>query len=83
MSPFSNKWVIGGIAVTVALHLLLIYVLPHIGFNPFRVEAFPAQWWALVVLLEIPVFFLVELEDFLVARKRRLAVDKSVGHSIC
>jgi len=83
MNPFSNKWVIGGIAVTVALHLLLIYVLPHIGFNPFRVEAFPAQWWALVVLLAIPVFFLVELEEFLVARKRRLAVDKSVGHSIC
>jgi Ca2+-transporting ATPase len=82
MSPFSNKWVVGGITVTVALHLLLIYTLPHIGFNPFRLEAFPAQWWAFIILLALPAFFLVELEDFLVARKRRSAVDKSVSHSI-
>ena len=66
MSPFSNRWVIGGITVTVALHLILIYVLPQIGFNPFRVEPFPAQWWAFIILLAVPVVFLVELEEFLV-----------------
>ena len=66
MNPLSNKWVVGGITVTVALHLLIIYALPNIGFNPFRVEAFPAQWWAFIVLLAIPVVFLVELEEFLV-----------------
>lgn len=66
MNPFSNKWVVGGIIVTVALHILLIYVLPNIGFNPFRVEAFPAQWWAFILLLTLPVVFLVTLEEFLI-----------------
>ncbi|MFC1924680.1 cation-translocating P-type ATPase [Chloroflexota bacterium] len=73
MSPFSNKWVVGGITVNVALHLLIIYVLPHIGFNPFRIEPFPAQWWIFIILLAIPVVFLVELEKFLVERLKKRA----------
>ena len=65
MNPVSNKWVVGGITLTVALHLLMIYILPHIGFNPFRVKAFPTEWWAFILLLTVPVVFLINLEDFL------------------
>jgi len=71
MNPLSNKWVVGGIAVTVALHLLIIYVLPNVGFNPFRVEPFPAQWWISIVLLALPGLLLVEFEEFLVERLKR------------
>ena len=71
MNPLSNKWVVGGIAVTVALHLLIIYVLPNVGFNPFRVEPFPAQWWISIVLLALPGLLLVELEEFLVHRLQK------------
>lgn len=73
MNPFSNKWVVGGITLTIALHLILIYILPNMGFNPFRLEAFPAQWWILILLLAVPVVFLVEFEDFLArGLKKRL-----------
>lgn len=65
MNPFSNKWLVGGIIITVALHFLITYVLLSIGFNPFRLEVFPAEWWVFIVLLAVPVVFLVELENLL------------------
>jgi len=63
MSPFSNRWVVGGITVTIVLHLIIIYVLPHAGFNPFRVEPFPGQWWGFIILPSLPVIFMIELEE--------------------
>jgi len=73
MNPFSNKWLVAGIAVTIALQLIIVYALPHLGFNPLRTESFPAQWWIFIILLALPGLFLVELEEFLVERwkKRR------------
>jgi potassium/sodium efflux P-type ATPase len=70
-NPFSNKWVVVGIAATVAIQLIIVYALPHIGINPLRTEAFPAQWWVLIVLLGLSGFFLVELEEFVVERANR------------
>jgi len=73
MNPFSNKWLVAGIAVTIAFQLIIVYALPHLGFNPLRTESFPAQWWIFIILLALPGLFLVELEEFLVERwkKRR------------
>jgi hypothetical protein len=34
-SPFSNKWVLIGVAITLGLQLTIIYVLPSMGVNPF------------------------------------------------
>lgn len=65
MNPFSNSWVTIGIAVTVIFHLMIVYLLPQIGFNPFRVAPFPAQWWIMIVLLGLPGLFVIELEEFL------------------
>jgi len=44
-SPFSNKWVLIGVAVTLGLQLTIIYALPAIGINPFRTAPLPAEWW--------------------------------------
>ena len=71
MSPFSNRWVVGGITVTIVLHLIIIYVLPHAGFNPFRVEPFPGQWWGFIILLSLPVIFMIELEELLIDRWKK------------
>jgi magnesium-transporting ATPase (P-type) len=72
MNPFSNKWVVVGIAVTVAIQLIIVYALPLIGINPFRTEAFPAQWWLLIVSLGLLGLLLVELEEFVVERVDRI-----------
>jgi potassium/sodium efflux P-type ATPase len=73
MSPFSNKWIVLGIAGTISLHLAIVYGLPEVGFNPFRVEPIPAQWWIPIVLLGLLGLVLVEAEEFVVDRvlKRR------------
>jgi magnesium-transporting ATPase (P-type) len=71
MNPFSNKRVVLGITITIILHLLLVYILPQIGFNPFRVAPFPAQWWIVIVLLGSLGLLLPELEKFIVERLKR------------
>ena len=71
MNPFSNKRVVLGITITIVLHLLLVYILPQIGFNPFRVAPFPAQWWIVIVLLGSLGLLLPELEEFIVERLKR------------
>ena len=35
--------VVIGIAVTVVIQVILVYILPQIGFNPLRIAPFPAQ----------------------------------------
>ncbi|MFC1930016.1 cation-translocating P-type ATPase [Chloroflexota bacterium] len=71
MNPFSNKWLVGGIIITIVLQLILVYVLPQTGINPLRTAPFPAEWWPFVVLLALPGLFVVELEEFLVDLFRR------------
>ena len=72
MNPFSNKWLVVGVSGTVLLHLLLVYVLPQVGFNPLRVEPFPAHWWALIISFGVLGLFLVELEELVFDRLERL-----------
>lgn len=66
-SPFSNKWVLMGIAVTIAAMLMLIYI-PFLQVI-FRTAAFPAVWWIPIILLALTGFFVIEIEKFL---KKRL-----------
>jgi magnesium-transporting ATPase (P-type) len=61
-SPFSNKWLLGGIAFTIIADLLIVY-LPTLN-NVFRTVAFPVEWWPFV-LIGLPAgFFIPELEKF-------------------
>ncbi|MDD5039062.1 MAG: HAD-IC family P-type ATPase, partial [Dehalococcoidales bacterium] len=59
-SPFSNKWLLGGIAITVIADLLIVY-LPALN-NVFRTVAFPAHWWPFVIIGLPAGFFIPELE---------------------
>jgi len=67
-SPFSNKWVIIGVAVALGLQLTIIYALPLLGINPFRTMPLPAGWWILMILVALPMFFIIEFEKFLTRR---------------
>jgi len=69
-SPFSNKWVLIGVAITLGLQLTIIYALPS-GVNPLRTEALPAEWWIPMILVSLPMFFIIEFEKFLTKRLSR------------
>ena len=67
-SPFSNKWVLIGVAVALGLQLTIIYALPSIGVNPFRTAPLPAEWWIPMILVALPIFFIIEFEKLLTKR---------------
>jgi Ca2+-transporting ATPase len=69
-SPFSNKWVLGGVALTIIIDLMIVYV-PFMN-TIFRTTAFPASWW-LWILIGLPVgFFIPELEKLVRRRLRKV-----------
>ncbi|KAF5417949.1 MAG: Potassium-transporting ATPase ATP-binding subunit [Candidatus Methanophagaceae archaeon] len=70
-SPFSNKWVLIGAAITIGLQLTIIYAPPFIGVNPFRTAPLPAEWWIPMILVSLPMFFIIEFEKFLTKRWKR------------
>ena len=68
-SPFSNKWVIIGVAVALGLQLTIIYALPLLGISLFM--PLPARWWILMILVALPMFFIIEFEKFLTRRLKK------------
>jgi Ca2+-transporting ATPase len=69
INPFSNKWLLGGIAFTILADLLLVY-LPALN-SVFKTVPFPASWWPFV-LIGLPAgFFVPELEKYLRRRLQR------------
>ncbi|MBE0541805.1 MAG: HAD-IC family P-type ATPase [Verrucomicrobia bacterium] len=70
-SPFSNRWVLLGIAVTVATQLLITYVPFLQGI--FRTAAIPLDWWPVMLLTLLPGLVVVEIEKFI---RRRCAGRK-------
>ncbi|MCJ7520746.1 MAG: HAD-IC family P-type ATPase [Dehalococcoidia bacterium] len=77
MNPFSNKLVTFGISISILLHLIIVYALPRVGFNPFRVEPFPAEWWGIIVALGFLGLLLVEFEEFVVGKLNKLSHNTS------
>ena len=71
MNPFSNKWLVVGVVVTVLIQLFMVYVLPQTGFNPLRTAPFPAEWWLFIILLALPVLFVIEFEELMTERLRK------------
>jgi magnesium-transporting ATPase (P-type) len=65
-SPFSNKWLLAGMAITIIADLLIVY-LPSLN-NVFRTMAFPAHWWPWVIIGLPAGFLLPELEKFIRSR---------------
>ncbi len=70
-SPFSNKWVLLGMGLTIGCQLLIVYV-PFLQ-TVFRTAAFPAEWWLIVGLGLFPGFIAVEIEKFI---RKRFATAK-------
>ena len=68
-SPFKNKVLLIGVAVTLGLQFIIVYSLPLFGVSPFRTEPFPAIWWIPIILIAPSSFFVIELEKLL---RRRL-----------
>jgi Ca2+-transporting ATPase len=69
-SPFSNKWVLLGVAITLGLQFTIIYAPweKYIGVNPLRTAPLPAEWWITMILVSLPMFFIIEFEKFLTKR---------------
>lgn len=67
-SPISNKWVLLGIGVTIATQLIIVYVLPHIGFNLLKTAPIPLEWWWLMILCAFGGFVVIEIEKWVTKR---------------
>ncbi len=67
-SPFSNKWVLIGAALTLGLQLTIIYAPPFIGINPLRTAPLPLECWIIMIVVSLPMFFIIELEKYLTKR---------------
>ncbi len=67
-SPFSNRWVLLGIAVTVATQLMITYV--PVLQTTFRTASIPLDWWPVIMATLLPGLVIVEIEKFI---RRRYA----------
>jgi magnesium-transporting ATPase (P-type) len=61
-SPFSNKWLLGGIAVSIALRTLPTFV-PAFA-NMFRTADFPLEWWIYILPCSLSGFIALEIDKF-------------------
>lgn len=68
-SPFSNRALLMGAAITVGLQLIIVYSEPLFGFSPFKTAPFPIEWWIPIILVSPLGFLAIELEKLL---RRRL-----------
>jgi P-type Ca2+ transporter type 2C len=62
-SPFSNPWVLGGMALTIVCQMLIVYV-PALQVV-FRTAPLPLDWWPILALGLLPGFIGVEIEKAL------------------
>jgi Ca2+-transporting ATPase len=65
-SPFSNRWMLAGIAITIAVQLAIIY--HPIGNALLGTASLPFDWWGLMILVALPGFFVIEIEKWLTKR---------------
>ncbi len=67
-SPFSNRWILFGVAMTIIIDLMIVYV-PALN-SVFRTAPFPIGWWPYIIL-GLPVGFLIPELEKLVRRQLR------------
>jgi len=67
-SPFSNRWLLAGIVITIVTQLAIVYAPPVIGINPLKTAPLPLDWWWLMILFALPGFVVVEVEKWLTKR---------------
>ncbi len=67
-SPFSNRWLLAGIVITIVVQLAIIY--HPVGNAILGTEPLPFDWWGLMILLALPGFFVIEIEKWATKRFR-------------
>ena len=58
INPFSNKWLLGGIVISVAIRFIPT-VVPEAAAL-FRTAEFPSEWWPLILMCFFPSFIAIE-----------------------
>ncbi len=66
-SPFSNKWLLLGIVVSILTYLLPTYVPAFATL--FRTAEFPVEWWVVLLPCLLPGFIVLEIDKWV---RRRL-----------
>jgi len=66
-NPFSNRWLLLGLAASVLLRMVPEFV-PPVG-AAFRTESFPLEWWLYILPCLLPGFIVLETEKLV---RRRL-----------
>ena len=69
LDPLGNPWLLGGIGLSVLLHLTGTVVTPVA--EAFRLAAFPIEWWPLILATLLPSFLAIETDKFIRARLAR------------
>jgi len=65
-NPFSNRWLLAGIAITILTQLAIVY--HPIGNAILRTAPLPLDWWWLMILFALPGFVVIEIEKYLTKR---------------
>lgn len=63
MNLFANHWLIGGIALSIAIRFLP-NIFPQLA-SLFKTASFPMEWWPLIGLAFFPSFIAIELDKLL------------------
>ncbi len=67
-SPFSNRWLLAGIVITIVVQLAIVY--HPIGNAILGTAPLPFDWWGLMILFALPGFFVIEIEKWATKRFR-------------
>jgi calcium-translocating P-type ATPase len=62
-NPFSNRWLLAGIALSVAIRFIPTAVPAAAAL--FRTAEFPAEWWPVILLCFFPSFIAIETDKAL------------------
>ncbi len=62
-SPFSNRWLLGGIALSILIRLIPTFVPSASAI--FRTAPIPADWWPIILLCFLPSFLMIESDKAL------------------
>lgn len=72
-NPLSNKLLVGGVLVTIALQVLIVYSEPLFGFSPLRTSPFPPHVWLYILAIASPGMLIIELEKHITKHRRKAA----------
>ena len=67
-SPFSNRWLLAGIALSLLIRLVPTFVPEAAAI--FRTAPVPSEWWPLILLCFFPSFIAIEIDKALRLMKR-------------